>query len=370
MRTRDAVIHYQKTLDDTGTLTEDLDLTDPVSALELEFQGTNGSVNNEDNFISDVITKVELVDGSDVLYSLSQSQLEALHFYKTGKTPTLFPSEWAGGTQRHACLLLFGRKLWDPQYGIDFTRFTNPQLKISTSIAAIRAASATDAFVSGSLRGTIVAKVMEDAPKPSEYLMAKEVESFTSSTGEKRIDLPRDYVYRMLMGRFWVEGSDIDEVITDLKLTCDTDKFISLNRKVKQLDAQALAKFGLCELKHDVLRAHNTDVRTLINKEGESVLFSGGQDDGLICVSRWQWSSNLHVTLVSHDGTYVGTAKKLHIAERGHALHATLPVPFGDMDRPDTWFDPRPYRKVEAVLTQAVAGACSIVLEQVRPLPA
>ena len=369
MRTRDAVIEYQKTLDDAGTLTKDLDLVDPVSALALEFEGTNGTTSNEDNFISDVITKIEIVDGSEVLYSLNQMQLEALHFYKTGKSPTLFPSEWASGAQRHACLLLFGRTLWDQEFAMDFTRFRNPQLKITTNIAAIRAAAAAGAFVSGTLKGTIVAKVMEDVAKPSKYLMAKQIANWTSGTsGEKRIELPVDYPYRMLLARLWVEGSDINEVVTDIKLTCDMDKFIPFNRKVQQLDAEALAMFGMTELKHDLVRAHNSDIRTLINKEGNSIIFTGGQDDGLICVDRWQWSSQIHLTLVLHDGTYEGTAKKLHMAERGHALHATLPIPFGILDRPETWFDPTAYKKIEVVLTEAVAATCEIALEQVRPL--
>lgn len=367
MKTRDAVIEYQKALNDSGTLIKDISLVDPVSALYLEFEGTNGATSNEDNFISDVITKIEITDGSNVLYSLSLSQLEALQFYKTKRTPVFFPSEWASGGQRHGVYLLFGRYLWDPTYNMDFRRYTNPQLKITSNIAAIRAAGATG-YVSGSLKATIIAKVMEDVPAGPSYLMAKEIEAFTSaSSGERRIELPTDLTYRLLMLRLWYEGYDIDEIVSDIKLTADTDKWVFFNRKLKQLDAEALTEFGLAELKHDVLRAHNTDIRLLVNKEPNCVIFPGGQDDGLFVVSRWQWSSQLHVTLRDSTGALESTAKKLHVAERGHALHATLPIPFGIMDQPNTWFDPRPYNKLEAVLTQATAdAACSIVVEQAR----
>lgn len=368
MRTRDAIIEYQKTLDDTGTYTKAMDLTDPVSALELEFQGTNGTTSNEDNFISDVITKIEIVDGAEVLYSVSQAQLEALQFYKTGKPPCLFPSEWAGGTQRHAALLLFGRRLWDPQYAMDFSRFTNPQLKITTNIAAIRAAAAAGAFVSGSLRGTIVAKIMDDVPMPAEYLMAKEIVSWTSLTeGDRRIDLPKDHVYRLLMLRAYVEGSDPDELLSDLKLTMDGDKFIMLNRKIKQIDAQAMARYGALFVDHNVVRASGGVIRGLMQKEVKFEFWPSTSTQYTVFVPTSQWSGNVTLEMQTPAGGSAGT-RRLWGREQGHSLHATVPVEFGDMDRPETWFDPAPYKKVEAVITEDNAGACSIVVEQVRPL--
>jgi hypothetical protein len=52
----------------------------------------------------------------------------------------------------------------------------------------------------------------------------------------------------------------------------------------------------------------------------------------------------------------------------GWNLHAIVPVVFGELDKPETWFNPRGYGKFEAVLTQAVAsGKVEIVAEQVRP---
>lgn len=370
MRTRDAVLEYQKTLDDAGTLIKDLDLVDPVSALYLEFEAVNGTTSNKNNFISDVVTKVEIVDGSEVLYSLPLSELEALYFYKTGKMPVLFPSEWASGTQRHGVHLLFGRHLWDREFAMDFTRFRNPQLRITSNLAAIRAVSATTAFATGTLKGTIVAKVMEDAPAASKYLMAKQVESFTSAaSGEKRIELPTDYTYRLAILRAWKQLSDVREIITDLKLTCNTDKYIAFNRKVQQLDAEAFALFGRGALKHDILASDNDQVRLLFNMEPDCRIYWTASDLAAIIGINYQWSSELYLELTTHAGASDTTDRSLTMVEEGHSLHATLPIPFGIMDQPDTWFDPKAYNKIEAVLTQAVASATvALSLEQVRPL--
>jgi len=347
----------------------DLDLSEVISAFELEVECTNGATSNLDNYISDIVTKIEVVDGSDVLHSLNMSQLEALYFYKTGKAPCLFPSEWAGGVQRHNVQMLFGRYLWDPLFGLDPAKYKNPQLKVTFNKAAIRAAAA-DGFAAGdNILLTVVPKVMDEITRPTKFLMAKQIESFTSvASGEKRVDLPTDYTYRSILMRLWKQGSDVDEIITDAKLTCDTDKFIPFNRKVKQLDAAALRTFGLVEIKHDILRAHGATVRLLCNKEPHVTpqLKTGVND---IMPISWEWSSQFYLNLfVANTGGNDGTARNITLTERGHALHATVPVLFGRYDVPEDWFNPTTWKKFELVLTQAVAAAtCEIVIEQVRP---
>lgn len=368
MKTRDAVLDYQYTAKDTEAYKKDLSLVEPISAIELEVECTNGATSNIDNFISDIVTKIEVVDGSEVLYGLNMSQLEAMYFYKLGKMPCIFPSEWAGGVQRHNVLLLFGRYLWDRDYAFNAKSFTSPKLQVTFNKAAIRAAAA-DGFATGdNIKLTTVAKVFEDVPAPAQFLMAKQIENFTSvGSGEKRVDLPTDYVYRMILARFYKAASDIDEVVTDIKLTCDTDKVIPFNRKTKQLDAQALAMFGLVDpFKHDILRAHGATVRLLCNKEPVvSITEKAGVAD-IPCVN-WEWSSQFYLSLFTHAGANDATARNLTVKEFGHALHATLPIPFGRPGMPEDWFDPTVYKKLELVLTQGVAAAvCEIAAEQVR----
>lgn len=368
MKTRDAVLDYQLTVKDTETYKKDLDLVTPISAIELEVECTNGATSNIDNFISDIVTKIEVVDGSEVLHSLNMSQLEAMHFYKTGKMPVVFPSEWAGGLQRHNVLLMFGRYLWDRDYAFNPKSFTNPQLKITMNKAAIRAAGDAGFATGDNIKLTAVAKVFEDVPAPAAFLMAKQIENFTSASGEKRIELPTDYIYRMILARFWKQASDIDEVITDIKLTCDVDSFIPFNRKTKQLDAEALSQFGLAEFKRDILRAHGATVRLLVNKEPTCTAFLGLALSDVV-IPAFQWSSQLYLYLyTTSTGVGDGTARNITMREQGHALHATLPIKFGRPGMPEDWFDPKVYKKLELVLTQAVTAAvCEIAAEQVRP---
>ena len=367
MKTRDGVLLYQQTETDTETETIDIDKSDPISAFYIEVDCANGATSNKGNYISDIVTKIEVVDGSDVLASLNQFQLEAMHFYKTGKMPALFPSELASGNQRHGAYLFFGRYLWDPLYALVPGRFTNPQLKVTFNKAAVRAASATGFATGDTIKLTVVSKIMEDGANPQGFLMQKQVDSFTSATsGDKRIELPRDHVYRMALIRAYVQLSDIDEVITDLKMTCDTDKFVPFNRKVHQLDKEAFIQFGAGRLKHDILTQHQAAFRLLFNKEPSLLVYPWEDASPPIVGIRYTWSSEGKLDITDNAGSTIGTDQAFTCVEEGHALHATLPILFGRYMDPDTWFDPTLYGKVELVFTQAVAATCQVLLEQVR----
>ena len=367
MKTRDAVLLYEDVQADTATEILDIDLADPISAFYIEVRSTNGATSNKGNFISDIVTKIEVVDGSEVLASINFMHLEVLHFLKTGKMPVMFPSEWASGIQRHGAMLLFGHYLWDPTLCLVPTSYKNPQLKVTFNKAAIRAAGATGFAAGDNILLTVVAKVIEEGASPLGFLMQKQIESFTSATsGDKRIELPTDYPYSMLLCRFYVSGSDIDAVITDLKLTCDTDKFIPFNRKVKQLDAEALAAFGWGEAYHNIFSSNGLTSRLLWNKEPRCALVTATTLPRAISISA---QTAGQATIGYYDlATPTAIAVDENIAGRvaGHALHATLPVIFGIYGKPGDYFPAPNYGKIELVLTQAVAATCEIVLEQKR----
>ena len=368
-KTRDAVLAYQESKTDSETHMEDLDVVDPISAITLEVTCTNGATSNKGNFISDIVSKVEVVDGSDTLVSLSGAQLQALEFYKTKQLPCVFPSEWGSGSQREQFNILFGRYLWDKEYALNPARFRKPQLKITFNKAAIRAAGATG-FASGTnIYLTIVVKLIEEGARASAYFMQKQIRSWTtSSSGDEQVPLPVDYPYRLAMIRGWLSGYDINEIFSDVKITCDKDKFIPLNRNVQQLDAEAIRLFGLCHYKHDALVYNNAEVRVIPNKEPEYLAKIRNPAVPRVIVPYAQWSSIIYTQLYDMDGALDGTERQATGVVWGHAPHATLCIPFGLMDDPTTWFNAPSYGDIDLVLTQATAsGAASVVLEQIRP---
>ncbi len=369
MQPRDAVILYQVTEKDTAVEIQDINIVDPISAFYIEIQCTNGATSNKGNYISDIVTKVEVVDGAEVLHSLNFFELEALYFYKTGKMPVMFPSEWGGGDQRHGVYLLFGRYLWDPLYNFDPTKYRNPQVKITFNKAAIRAAGVAGFADADNIKLTLVAKIMEGVPAAAQFLMAKEIDSFTSlGSGDKRIDLPVDYPYAMLLIRAYQQLKDIDETISGLKITCDTDKYIPLDRKVQQLDAEALGLFGVGEIKHDIFTSHLLAVRGFFNKEAGVTPYYQSDTIPEIIGVQYCWSNEIKLNVYTHAGAVDSADSKITLFEKGHALHATLPVFFGRPWVPEEYFNAPGYKKIEAVFTQgAASSAVQIVTVQPRP---
>lgn len=371
MRVRDATLLYQETQSsDASTKTIDLDVVDPVSALGFEFQATNGTTRNQNNSLEKCITKIEIVDGADVLCALSGEEIQALQFYKTGKRPMMRVDEQASKAYFSGMMLLFGRYLYDQEYAIDFTRFKNPQLKITWDLTKVSGAlNTTTTFATGTFKISVWAKILEGMPAPGRFLMGKEIDSWTGATGDKRKELPLDYVYHMIMLQTYLAGNDIRENITKVKMSCDTDKFIPFERYMFEWDEEMAQLFGNVIIWKRAFATNDDSVYLPINREPHVAFVKDGNaalrgyDVGL----NYCWSGVANIYACTTDGSAYGTDFCFDILIEGHALHDTQPIPMGDMMRPETWFDPTSYRKVELVLTEAAAAANKIIVEQVRP---
>lgn len=366
MKYRNVELYYQQALDDVGTKIIDLKTTDPITALRLNFYGTNGASFCKDNRINDVITKIEIVDGSDQLLSLTLKEAQALQFRRTGKMPFMRPGELSSGSQEESTLITFGRYLWDPEYYLDLKKFRNPQLKITTNIAAI-AAAGVEAFLTGSLKVTIDLLVIEEGAEAAKgFMMAKNVRSFTSGTsGDEPTDMPRDYPYAGLLIRAFTAGNDFDENISKIKLDCDTGKFIPLEKKTKDIYKAEEEDIGPAEIRYQLFRKHGETVTHDLNHDPEISLVTTAMTH--VASVGWSWSSRLSLILGDAAGAAVTSEELIHMIVKGSCPHSTIHIPFGLREQPTTYFDPKLWEDIKLKLTQAAASAVSIVLEQLRP---
>lgn len=366
MKYRDNEVYHELALDDTGTKQIDLNFNDPLSALTFQFLGTNGGTSNKDNWMSDVITKIELVDGSDVLCSASLKQLQALHAYQTQQMPYINYEEGASKCGRDEVTLFFGRWLWDTLYFMDLRKFSNPQLKITTDEDVIRAMGATG-WLSGSFKVSIVAHVMEDDALASQgFFMNKEIYNFTSGTsGNEYVELPRDYPYAGLMVMSTIKQSDIYELIDTLKISCDSDKFVPVDRYIHDLLREYEHQNPPLDLRCVFYRAGDEEPQFPIYYNPRASLLCSAK--GNIAASGWQWSGNMNLMLVDDDGA-AASAQQVWAHIVGTSPHCSVLHRFGILNDPATHFDPTMWKKVELILHQAAAGAVKIVLQQLRPL--
>ena len=219
------MIELQKSRTETAntTRTIDLDIATPISRIVIRMKGTN-STSTPVGHPAKMISKIELVDGSDVLYSLSGVQAGAVNFIENGELPFYcceyeLPIEVCATAQ-----INFGRKLWDRELALDPKRFTNLQLKVTNAVASGGSTAATPTLA-------IFAYVFEDdAPTPGGFLMTKELKSYTVVNAQHEYtELPKDYPFRFVVLQSYATNMPPNTIFGNLKFTIDTDRKIILN---------------------------------------------------------------------------------------------------------------------------------------------
>lgn len=369
MKFRNVESFYELALDNTGTKPIDLKTQDPISAIRLDFKGTNGATNNQENWMNDVVTKIEIVDGSERLISLSLKHGQALQFFNTKRTPWMRCEERGGGSYNEQVLIQFGRYLWDPEYYLDLTKFDNPQLRITTDEDAIRDLGATG-FLTGTFKVTVNLHVIEEGAAPAKgFIMQKEIYSFTAATsGDEHVNLPHDYPIAGILLRAFYTQNDFDETLSRLKISCDTDKFVPVDKKCADLLRMNEEDYGAAELRMQLDRTSGDTVKHPLFKDPVAVL--QGDEASHIYQAIYQWSGYFDLTVINHAGSAVTSDNWIRCVIKGGSLHSTLYVPFGRLEDPDSYFNVKDWEDVELILTQACPagelGSVEIVLQQLR----
>jgi hypothetical protein len=366
MPPRITYIEKSRVLDDSGTLTIPLNINEPISQIELHWAADNGATNNQANYLHDLVSSCELVDGSEVLWSLPMVKGQALNFFEMGKLPLMNMTEWADDGNREAVWMNFGRHRMDRELALIPSRFKNPQLKVAWDLTKVRACGA-DGYDTGSGRLTVLAHVLPEAAGARGWLMPKEVYSFTSaSSGDEPVDLPLDYPYRLLTVRSIESAKDFRENISNLKLSIDQDKLIPFDLETFRLQELNRDWFGLAMegIKFD--RAHG-DVPVIHINELDTIQLMSDEAAAVPYVG-YAWSSMFGLNLldIAGGGAHSGDSEIRYFGW-GYTPHNTVAWPFGDMDDIASWFDPTPYRSVRLKLTQIESGAAvSVCLQQYR----
>lgn len=307
----------------------DLNLADPVSRFEICYESTAVGSGGADHHAARCVTKIELVDGSDVLFSLSGQEAQAVDFYHNRKEPANQSKYLVGHNAEMVFNMNFGRYLWDPIFSFDPKKFTNPQLKITIDMGAGGVQS-----VAGFL--TVVAHIFDGKViDPTGFLMHKEVKNYgMGSASHEYTDLPTDYPYRKMFIAAQTEGVDMPSLLNTIKLSEDNDRKIPFNVTVTEL-LRSIA--GQCPIYRESL---------ILAAGGSSAYFYCTPCHNIKAVgSSWEVENNPYtVTLHSGDGGKCiiygeNTLTNLIITVEGYAPHGAMEIPFGLQDDPADWYD-------------------------------
>lgn len=365
---RDAYIEDELVLANSGSKTIDIPFKDVVTQLYFLMQATNGATENRGNPPIKNLSKVELVDGSDVLFSLSGPQAQALNYINHGKVPHRYITETGDDYQRDVFMLDFGRYPGDPLWAFDPKKFVNPQIKLTWDLATKTAVGDTG-FATGTGRMTILAKLLDEPVTPEGFFMSKEHYEFTSAaTGIESIDLPRDHIYRTLFVRNYLLGKSPSSIITKYKLTEENDKRIPFELYEKELRSMMCeqdrpAKYvieyqakTLDVLYHDV---HDWFAVRMVASVGAGKYRFVNQGLGM------GGDTDFHCGLGTQED--IGTRERWMAEVVGRYFHACGYYRFGDPQNPKDWYDPTALGDLKLKLTQGRADATvEVCIQQAR----
>jgi hypothetical protein len=343
----------------TGDFTEliDLNLADLISEILIAYSGynTTGSAGGTAHW-SKCITKVELTNGSDVLFSLPGLDLYALGYihYKKGTSQWL---HYLDNNYFDICLRIpFGRRLFDPMLALDPKKFNNLQLKVISDMDA--GGAAPDAS-----RMSVWAHCFDEkSASPIGFLSTKQIKEYTmGDASHEYTDLPTDDIIRKLLVRALVAGTEPVQVLANLKLDQDNDRHVIIDT-----DSGTLGRLFPDE-----------NIQVV-----EGFLFQNdGSQRSYYCTPTAQvenvaneWAAAASAYFATYDGD--GGRVKIdgsagvngNCISSGFYPNGVFSIPFGNQDDLEDWFDPKGTKNLRLDLKSAssMTNACQISLQQLR----
>jgi hypothetical protein len=193
MNYREVELLAPESITTTGVRTIDLGTDQPVSRLDVMWRKTNTN-HTALAHPAKIIERIDVVDGSDVLFSMNGSDAQAMGFFTSGHQPGSMLNYAGGQWSMMIASIYFGRKMWDELYALDPKKHNNIQIKIAHNI------------INGGATGTvgdlsIYAHVFNDKIiTPKGFVQCREIYSFLPvANAWTYIDMPQDYPIRGLM---------------------------------------------------------------------------------------------------------------------------------------------------------------------------
>jgi len=305
------------------------------------------------------ISKIELVDGSDVLHSLNGRENQALCIYDR-RVPTMNHGELIDGADLYATMGIdFGRFLFDPELAFDPKQFRNPQLKIthdSTLLSANTSVHSLEVFAQC---------FDEKVVSPIGFLMSKEHKSYSlgAAAAHEYTDLPTDYPIRQMLIRTHLTQEGPKNIMDTVKLSEDNDKRIPIDcgleayirrmkgqwSPVEEVFVDYAQPAGL-QYKYITPCDHVTSVAGWPIGGAQPVYLEGFVKGGYV---QWKSAGGLMTLGQAH----------------GYLPHHTIQFPFGRQDQIDDWYDVTRVNSLRLRLLSKAAGSgadVGIILQQLR----
>jgi len=359
MNYRTADVLTEEDASSAKTKTIDLTLRDIVSRMFIRFKAKNAGVRA--TLLANpaaLITKIELVDGSDVLFSLNGYEAQALNYYDQLVTPD---TEIIDGDNdwQHACFMIdFGRFLFDPVLAFDPTKFTNPQLKITHNYKALDANA-----VEGKL--LVQAHIFDEkVPTPTGFLMSKEIQTYSSGDDTyEYVEIPTDHPMRQLLVRAYLTNKSFESEINEIRLSEDNDKRIPFDLSIEPYIRYLCGTLPPIH-EHFQLRAQTSATYFYIIATYWPIIYGMSQTvaDWVRSSAAYEGEKQAMASATQMSSPFMGYAT-------GYVPHQTLSFPFGLQQEIADWYDVTKLGSLRARLhgtSGASAAEVTLFSQQVR----
>ncbi len=325
MKYRLAEILSPEDLSTTGTKVIDITMKDVISRIEVIFRTKNGDSGFDDHPAGNV-SKIELVDGSEVLFSLSGRECQALNFYDR-----LLPADnhmtGSNGEWMRACFGMdFGKFLWDEELGFDPSKFVNPQLKITWDEDVANTSCVQNSMM-------IIAHLFDElTPTPDGFLMSKEMYTYTpAANAYEPVDLPTDYPIRRLLIGSHQEAYTFTQMVAEIRLNEDNDKRVPFDITGDELFWQIKKRYPeYIENVYMVLATGGTTFRVTPS------------EDAVIVGSRTSVLKSLWIIFQNGgkaNGKVETSDETVYMLCKGYIPHGYAPLDFGPSQDQKNWYD-------------------------------
>jgi len=355
MNYRKATLLASEDASTAKTKTLDITIKDIISRIQIKFNATNTDV-VPTAVHAKQISKVELVDGSDVLFSLSGQEIEGRMFYDYGVGPS-YEREFRNGVENYLVLdMLFGRYLYDKQLALDPTKFKNPQLKITHNKAL--GGSAPNAATL-----EIFADVFDEKSiVPVGFIRPTEFYSYTtpSTAAIEYINLPRDMIIKRAMLQIYKADSWWENLVSNIKISEENDKKIPIDIAGGDLVSSVQTRYG-----------EYRELLVNFNRGGAQTEYITPTDSAYFLISALitgaaGWTAITKECTGGYQEVSGDATRLFRAMATGYLPHGCLPIDFGDQMDLEDWYDVRGKGSVQLQPKASGSTTLNVILEQLR----
>jgi hypothetical protein len=338
----------------------DITLADIVSQFQIIYEPYNTVDGEPTAHPAKCITKIELVDGSDVIFSLTGMEAQAADWYHRKQEPANVLMYLTPMYSLQIYNINFGRFLYDPLFAFDPKKFRNPQLKITIDING-GGCTVTSGYL------TVLAHIFDEKViTPQGFLMHKEIKDYAlASAAHEYTDLPTDYAYRKLFARIQKYETGPDYCFDTIKLSEDNDKRVPFNHTIGQVLSALVGQTR--PYREKILMPGNLNA---INYHCTPTYWPA--------VVATYWITPAVAGYISCYGGDGGrftmdmntAANNAQVLMEGHCPHGVIEIPFGNQDDPEDWYDVSKIGNLRLDIKSASgmssSESCQVFMQQLR----